>query len=120
MNSYNPFLVIVKELFEFFFKISNNNHVLSLILLSISIKLIIYPLEILIKRITCRGDEEKEKILDRINEIKECYKGQIRGYYLKTLYRQNNIKWYVDHVSTFITLCEQYLYNGYWYYSLYI
>lgn len=82
-----PFLFIVKELYLLSFQLTHN-YGLSIVLLSFFISALILPIFILIENAKKKDDAIKLKMKPYIDEIKRCYKGQERFYYLKTLNRQ--------------------------------
>ncbi len=85
----SPFIFIIKQLFLFSYSLTNN-YGLSIILLSFVISLLLLPIFILIEKAKKRDDAVKHKMKPLVDEIKRCYKGQERYYYLKTLNRQHN------------------------------
>lgn len=84
-----PFIFIIEQLFLQSLKLSGN-HGLAIVLLSFWISLILLPIFILIERAKKKDDAVKLKMKPLVDEIKRCYKGQERYYYLKTLNRQHN------------------------------
>ncbi|MDA3891215.1 MAG: membrane protein insertase YidC [Salinivirgaceae bacterium] len=85
----SPFIFIIKQLFLFSFQVSGS-YGIAIILLSFAISLLLLPIFILIEKAKKKDDSVKRKMKPLIDEIKRCYKGQERYYYLKTLNRQFN------------------------------
>ena len=93
MNIFNliidPFIYLIKQIFLFAYYLTDNYGV-SITLLSLIISLLLLPVFILIERIKKKDDAVKQKMKPLADEIKRCYKGQERYYYLRTLNRQHN------------------------------
>ena len=85
----NPFVQIIKFIFLLCYNITGN-YGLSIILLSFGVSLLLLPIFILIEKSKKKDDAIKQKMQSLVDEIKRCYKGQERYYYLKTLNRQHN------------------------------
>ncbi len=85
----SPFIYIIKQLFLYSYQLTGN-YGISIILLSFAISLLLLPIFILIEKAKKKDDVAKLKMKPLIDEIKNCYKGQERYYYLKTLNRQFN------------------------------
>ncbi|MBI9066756.1 MAG: membrane protein insertase YidC [Salinivirgaceae bacterium] len=85
----SPFIFIIKETFLLSYQLTGN-YGISIILLSFFISLLLLPIFILIEKAKKKNDSLKLKMKPLIDEIKRCYKGQERFYYLKTLNRQYN------------------------------
>ncbi len=85
----SPFIFIIKQLFLFSYNITGN-YGWAIILLSFAISALLLPIFILIEKAKKKDDAVKRKMKPQLNEIKRCYKGQERYYYLKTLNRQHN------------------------------
>lgn len=85
----SPFTFIIKKLFLFGFSITDN-YGLAIILLSFAISALLLPIFIFIEKAKKKDDAIKQKMKPLFDEIKRCYKGQERYYYLKTLNRQYN------------------------------
>ena len=83
----SPFIIIIKQLFLFSYSLTSN-YGSSIILLSFAISLLLLPIFIFIEKAKKRDDIIKLKMKPLVDEIKLCYKGQERYYYLKTLNRQ--------------------------------
>lgn len=83
-----PFIYLIKKIFLFSYNITGNYGV-SLILLSFSVSLLLLPIFILIEKVKKKNDAVKLKMKPLVDEIKRCYKGQERYYYLKTINRQH-------------------------------
>ncbi|MGD9994982.1 MAG: membrane protein insertase YidC [Salinivirgaceae bacterium] len=84
-----PFLYIIEQLFSVGYHLTGN-YGLSIVLLSFAISLLLLPVFILIEKAKKRDDAVKRRMQPLVDEIKRCYKGQERYYYLKTLNRQYN------------------------------
>jgi YidC/Oxa1 family membrane protein insertase len=84
-----PFIFVIKQVFLFCYELTGN-YGISIILLSLAISLLLLPVFILIEKAKKRDDAVKRKMKPLLDEIKRCYKGQERYYYIKTLYRQHN------------------------------
>ncbi len=85
----SPFIFIIKQIFLFSYSITND-YGAAIILLSFAISLLLLPVFILIEKAKKKDDALKLKMKPLVDEIKRCYKGQERYYYLKTLNRQHN------------------------------
>ncbi len=85
----SPFIFIIKQLFLFGYQLTEN-YGWAIILLSFAISALLLPIFIIIEKAKKRDDAVKRKMKPLLNEIKRCYKGQERYYYLKTLNRQHN------------------------------
>jgi YidC/Oxa1 family membrane protein insertase len=83
-----PFEFIVREIYLFSYSITEN-YGISVILLSLGISLLLLPVFILIERSKKRDDAVKRRMKPLVDEIKRCYKGQERYYYIRTLHRQH-------------------------------
>lgn len=83
----SPFIFIIKQVFLFSYSITND-YGISIVLLSFAVSLLLLPIFILIEKAKKKDDAIKLKMKPRLDEIKRCYKGQERYYYLKTLNRQ--------------------------------
>lgn len=92
MDNFNPFIApfiyLIKQLFLFSYSLTGNYGV-AIILLSFSISLLLLPVFILIENVKKKNDAVKQKMRPLMDEIKSCYRGQERYYYLKTLNRQH-------------------------------
>src|SRR3989339_1092505 len=84
-----PFIFIIKQIFLFSYDITGN-YGISVILLSFAISVLLLPVFFLIEKTKKRNDTVKQKMKPLLDEIKRCYKGQERYYYIKTLNRQHN------------------------------
>jgi YidC/Oxa1 family membrane protein insertase len=84
-----PFIEIIKYIFLFSYDLTGN-YGISIILLSLFISLLLLPIFVLIEKSKKKDDAIKQKMKPFVDEIKRCYKGQERFYYLKTLNRQYN------------------------------
>ena len=84
-----PFVIIIKQIFLYAYSITDN-YGLAIVLLSFSISLLLLPIFIFIEKAKKKDDKIKGKMKPLVDEIKSCYKGQERYYYLKTLNRQYN------------------------------
>lgn len=85
-----PFIWVLEKLFT----LSNllcQNLGLAIILLSIFVYLITFPLIKLVEKLSHKEESKKEKIKHLIEEINTAYKGQTRFFYTKTLYRIHGI-----------------------------
>ncbi len=85
----SPFIFIIKHLFLFAYNLTNH-YGWAIILLSFFISLLLLPVFIYIEREKKKTDKIKRKMQPLVDEIKRCYKGQERYYYLRTLNRQHN------------------------------
>lgn len=83
-----PFLFFIKWIYTLAFNLTGS-HGLSIILLSFCVSLVLLPIFILIERAKKRNDAIKQRMKPVADEIKRCYKGQERYYYLKTLNKQH-------------------------------
>ena len=86
-----PFLVFIKQLFLFSYEITGNYGV-SILLLSFSVSALLLPVFVFIERAKKKDNAIKLRMNPVADEIKRCYKGQERHYYLKTLNRQHGYK----------------------------
>ncbi len=84
----SPFIFIIKQLFLFGYHLTGN-YGWAIILLSFFISLLLLPVFIYIEKAKKKTDAVKRKMQPLVDEIKRCYKGQERYYYLKTLNRQH-------------------------------
>ncbi len=84
-----PFTYIIREIFLFSYKLTDN-YGLSILLLSFAISLLLLPVFIYIEKAKKKDDKIKQKMKPLIDEIKRAYKGQERFYYIKTINRQHN------------------------------
>lgn len=84
-----PFIYIIKHLFLLSYGLTEN-YGLAIILLSFFISLLLLPVFILIEKSKKKDDLLKQKMKPLLDEIKRCYKGQERYYYIRTLNRQHN------------------------------
>jgi len=84
-----PFIFIIEQLFLFSYKLSGNYGV-AIILLSFFISLLLLPIFVFIEKAKKKDDAIKLKMQPLVDEIKRCYKGQERYYYIRTLNRQYN------------------------------
>ncbi|MCF8346252.1 MAG: membrane protein insertase YidC [Bacteroidales bacterium] len=85
---FSPFVFIVEQLFLLGYRLTGNYGV-AVVLLSFAISLLLLPVFILIERAKKRDDAVKRKMKPVLDEIKRCYKGQERYYYIRTLHRQH-------------------------------
>ncbi len=85
----SPFIFIIKQLFLFSYRLTDN-YGIAIILLSFAVSLLLLPIFILIEKAKKKDDAVKLRMKPLLDEIKLCYKGQERYYYLKTLNRQHN------------------------------
>jgi len=85
----SPFIYFIEQVFLFGYDISND-YGFSIIFLSFVVSLFLLPIFILIEKAKKKDDAVKAKMKPLIDEIKRCYKGQERFYYLKTINRQHN------------------------------
>ncbi|MDD4385587.1 MAG: membrane protein insertase YidC [Bacteroidales bacterium] len=83
-----PFTFIIREIFLLGYELTGS-YGLSIIILSFIISLGLLPIFMLIEKGKKRNDEIKQRMKIVADEIKRCYKGQERFYYLKTLNRQH-------------------------------
>ncbi len=83
-----PFIFILREVFHFGYELTGSYGV-SIVLLSFIISLGLLPIFMLIEKSKKRNDAIKRRMKPVADEIKRCYKGQERYYYLKTLNRQH-------------------------------
>jgi YidC/Oxa1 family membrane protein insertase len=83
-----PFTFFIQQVFLLSYRLTNNYGV-SIILLSLAVSLILLPIFILIERARKRDDAIKQRMKPRLEEIKRCYRGQERYYYIRTLHRQH-------------------------------
>lgn len=84
-----PFLYLIEQVFLLGYGITNN-YGLSIVFLSLIISILLLPVFILIEKAKKKDDVIKRAMKPFVDEIKRCYKGQERHYYLKTLNRQYN------------------------------
>jgi YidC/Oxa1 family membrane protein insertase len=84
----SPFTYIVEQFFLLGYRLTGN-YGLAIILLSFAISLLLLPIFIFIERARKRDDVVKRKMKPVLDEIKRCYKGQERYYYIRTLHRQH-------------------------------
>ena len=84
-----PFLFIVKQLF-FLAHGLTGNYGWAIVILSLGITLLLLPVFIFIEKAKKKDDAVKQKMKSRLDEIKRCYRGQERFYYIQTLNRQFN------------------------------
>jgi YidC/Oxa1 family membrane protein insertase len=85
----SPFTSIIETIFLFSYSLTGNYGV-AIILLSFSVSLLLLPIFIYIEKAKKKDDAIKRKMQPLIDEIKRCYKGQERYYYIKTINRQHN------------------------------
>ena len=85
----SPFIYFIEQVFLLGYTISGN-YGLSIVFLSLIVSLLLLPVFILIERAKKRDDIVKAKMKPLLDEIKRCYKGQERYYYIKTINRQHN------------------------------
>ena len=85
----SPFTSIIENLFLYSYSITGNYGV-AIILLSFSVSLLLLPIFIYIEKAKKKDDAIKRDMQPLIDEIKRCYKGQERYYYIKTINRQHN------------------------------
>ncbi|MEX0986485.1 MAG: membrane protein insertase YidC [Bacteroidales bacterium] len=84
----SPFFYIVKQFFLLGYQLTGN-YGMAIVLLSFAISLILLPIFILIERSKKRNDVVKRRMKPLLDEIKRCYRGQERYYYIRTLHRQH-------------------------------
>ncbi len=84
----SPFLYFIEQVYLFAYGLTSN-HGVTIILLSFAVSLFLLPIFILIEKAKRREDIIKQKMKPLADEIKRCYKGQERYYYLKTLNKQH-------------------------------
>src|SRR6056297_2059735 len=84
----SPFYYIVEQFFLLGYKLTDDYGV-AIILLSFAISLLLLPIFILIERSKKKDDALKRRMQPLLAEIKRCYKGQERYYYIRTLHRQH-------------------------------
>ena len=84
----SPFIYFIEQVYALAYGLTNN-HGLSIVLLSFAVSLILLPVFILIEKAKKRDDAKKQRMKPLADEIKRCYRGQERYYYLKTLNRQH-------------------------------
>jgi len=84
----SPFIYFIEQVYALANGLTNN-HGLSIVLLSFAVSLILLPVFILIEKAKKRDDAKKQRMKPLADEIKRCYRGQERYYYLKTLNRQH-------------------------------
>ena len=84
----SPFIFIIEQIFLFSYNITGD-YGWAIILLSFFISLLLLPVFIYIEKSKKKTDAVKYKMQPLVDEIKRCYKGQERFYYLKTLNRQH-------------------------------
>lgn len=83
-----PFVFVIREVFLLAYDLTGNYGV-SVIILSFVISLILLPVFILIEKAKKKNDAVKRKMQPLMDEIKRCYSGQERYYYIRTLHRQH-------------------------------
>lgn len=86
----SPFIWILKILFQLSTSLSSNLG-LSIILLSLLIYLITFPLIKLVEKLSSKEEAKKTRIKHLIEEINSAYKGQTRFFYTKALYKIHGI-----------------------------
>ena len=86
----SPFIWILKILFQLSTSLSSNLG-LSIILLSLLIYLITFPLIKLVEKLSSKEEAKKTRVKHLIEEINSAYKGQTRFFYTKTLYKIHGI-----------------------------
>lgn len=84
-----PFDYLIEHLFLLGYRLTNN-YGLAIILLSLAVSLLLLPIFVLIERSKKRDDAVKRKMKPLLDEIKRCYRGQERYYYIRTVHRQHN------------------------------
>jgi YidC/Oxa1 family membrane protein insertase len=85
----SPFVQLIEQIFLFAYSLTGDYGV-SIVFLSFVISLLLLPVFILIERVKRKDDAVKQKMKPLVEEIKRCYKGQERYYYLRTVNRQYN------------------------------
>lgn len=90
-NVLEPFVFLIGKIFEYSFKLSGN-YGISIVLLSLVISVLLLPIFILIEKVKKKDNALKQKMKPVYDEIRRCYKGRERYYYIRTLYRQHNYK----------------------------
>ena len=85
----SPFIFFIEQVFLFSYNISGN-YGIAIILLSFSVSLLLLPIFMFIEKSKKKDDAIKQKMQPLVDEIKRCYKGQERYYYIKTINRQHN------------------------------
>jgi len=85
----SPFIYFIEQVFLFGYEISSN-YGFSIVFLSFVVSLLLLPIFILIEKSKKKDDAVVAKMKPLIDEIKRCYKGQERYYYIKTINRQHN------------------------------
>ncbi|MBI9099664.1 MAG: membrane protein insertase YidC [Spirochaetaceae bacterium] len=86
-----PLELFLGVIFQFLVNFSGN-YGISLILLSIVVNIILIPVYYPIEKIKSRNKLKQKKMDLEIAEIKECYKGQERFYYIRAIHRQYRYK----------------------------
>jgi len=84
-----PFILIIKNIFLYSYS-ATGDYGVSIIFLSFFISLLLLPIFIYIEKAKKKDDLVKRKMQPLIDEVKRCYKGQERFYYIKTINRQHN------------------------------
>ena len=85
----SPFIYIIKQIFLLSYQLTGD-YGTAIVLLSFAISLLLLPIFIFIEKAKKKDDVIKLKMKPLIDEIKRCYKGQERFYYIKTINRQHN------------------------------
>lgn len=85
----SPFVYIIKQIFLFSYQLTGD-YGTAIVLLSFAISSLLLPIFIFIEKAKKKDDAIKLKMKPLIDEIKRCYKGQERFYYIKTINRQHN------------------------------
>ncbi len=85
----SPFIFFIEQVFLFGYEFSDD-YGFAIVFLSFVVSLLLLPVFILIEKAKKKDDAVKAKMKPLIDEIKRCYKGQERFYYIKTINRQHN------------------------------
>ena len=94
-----PFIFVLSTVFNATLSLTNSPGV-SILLLSLTVTLLLLPIQWFIDWNKQRNAPIKERMRQVEEEIERCYSGQTRQLYLKTLYRQHGY----STVNNFISL----------------
>lgn len=101
----DPLVFILEEIYMLCYYFSHSAGI-AIICLSFLVSLTLLPLFILIEKTKKKNDLLKAKMKPQLDEIKRCYKGQERYYYIKTLNRQYNFSTFKALIPLFTLLLQ--------------
>lgn len=84
----SPFVFIIEQIFLLSYSLTGS-YGWSIVVLSFTISAILLPIFIIIEKAKKRNDAIRQRMKAVADEIKRCYKGKERYYYLKTLNKQH-------------------------------